>query len=88
MERGLSSAHLTMVAYDCHHLSYNYVNLLELYVVLSDHYVELSDLYVEFSLIDFFYNIKTCFCPVNIKQITTKLSDKSIDIISDKSILK
>ena len=54
-----------MVTYFCHHLSDNYVNLSDLYVVLSD-------LYVDLSLI-----LKTCFCPVNAIQITTKLPDKS-----------
>ena len=34
----------TMVAYFCHHLSDNYVDL-------SDLYVDLSDLYVDMSLI-------------------------------------
>ena len=40
-----------MVAYFCHHLSDNYVDLSDLYVVLSDLYVDLSDLSVELSLI-------------------------------------
>ena len=40
-----------MVAYFCHHLSDNYVDLSDLYVVLSDLYVDLSDLYVDLSLI-------------------------------------
>ena len=31
-----------MVAYFCHHLSDNYVDLSDLYVVLSDLYVDLS----------------------------------------------
>ena len=48
-----------MVAYFCHHLSDNYVDLSDLYVVrnmvayfchhLSDNYVDLSDLYVVLS---------------------------------------
>ena len=38
-----------MVAYFCHHLSDNYVDLSDLYVVLSDLYVDLSDLYVVLS---------------------------------------
>ena len=42
---------ICMVAYFCHHLSDNYVDLSDLYVVLSDLYVELSDLYVDLSLI-------------------------------------
>ena len=33
---------LGMVAYFCHHLSDNYVDLPDLYVVLSDLYVDLS----------------------------------------------
>ena len=41
----------TMVAYFCHHLSDNYVDLSEIYVDLSDLYVDLSDLYVDLSLI-------------------------------------
>ena len=40
-----------MVAYFCHHLSDNYVDLSDLYVDLSDLYVDLSDLYVDLSLI-------------------------------------
>ena len=42
---------LTMVAYFCHHLSDNYVDLSDIYVDLSDIYVDLSDLYVDLSLI-------------------------------------
>ena len=38
-----------MVAYFCHHLSDNYVDLSDLYVDLSDFYVNLSDLYVDLS---------------------------------------
>ena len=41
----------TMVAYFCHHLSDNYVDLSDVYVDLSDLYVDLSDLYVDLSLI-------------------------------------
>ena len=40
-----------MVAYFCHHLSDNYVDLSDLYVVLLDLYVDLSDLHVDLSLI-------------------------------------
>ena len=40
-----------MVAYFCHHLSDNYVDLSDIYVDLSDIYVDLSDLYVDLSLI-------------------------------------
>ena len=40
-----------MVAYFCHHLSDNYVDLSDIYVDLSDLYVDLSDLYVDLSLI-------------------------------------
>ena len=40
-----------IVAYFCHHLSDNYVDLSDLFVVLSDLYVEFSDLYVDLSLI-------------------------------------
>ena len=39
----------SMVAYFCHHLSDNYVNLSENYVDLSDLYVDLSDHYVDLS---------------------------------------
>ena len=39
-----------MVAYFCHYLSDNYVDLSDLYVVMSDLYVDLSDLYVDLSL--------------------------------------
>ena len=45
-----------MVAYFCHHLSDNYVDLSDLYVVLSDLYVDLSDLYVDLSLINLLEN--------------------------------
>ena len=45
-----------MVAYFCHHLSDNYVDLSDLYVVLSDLYVDLSDLYVDLSLIHLLEN--------------------------------
>ena len=38
-----------MVAYFCHHLSDNYVDLSDLYVVLSDLYVDLSVIYVDLS---------------------------------------
>ena len=38
-----------MVAYFCHHLSDNYVDLSDIYVDLSDIYVELSDHYVDLS---------------------------------------
>ena len=38
-----------MVAYFCHHLSDNYVDLSDLYVDLSDHYVDLSENYVDLS---------------------------------------
>ena len=37
------------VAYFCHHLSDDYVDLSDLYVVLSDLYVDLSDHYVDLS---------------------------------------
>ena len=40
-----------MVAYFCHHLSDNYVDLSDIYVDLSDLYVDLSDIYVDLSLI-------------------------------------
>ena len=40
-----------MVAYFCHHLSDNFVDLSDIYVDLSDLYVDLSDLYVDLSLI-------------------------------------
>ena len=45
-----------MVAYFCHHLSDNYVDLSYLYVVLSDLYVDLSDIYVDLSLIHLLEN--------------------------------
>ena len=35
------------VAYFCHHLSDNYVDLSDNYVNLSDLYVDMSDLYVD-----------------------------------------
>ena len=38
-----------MVAYFCHHLSENYVDLSDLYVYLSDHYVDLLEKYVDLS---------------------------------------
>ena len=38
-----------MVAYFCHHLSDNYVELSDLYVDLSVIYVDLSDRYVDLS---------------------------------------
>ena len=41
----------SIVAYFCHHLSDNYVDLSDFYVVLSDLYVDLSELYVVLSLI-------------------------------------
>ena len=63
-----------MVAYLCHHLSDNYVDLSDLYVVLSDLYVDLSDLYVDLSLIHLLENNS---CPINAIKMTTKLSDKS-----------
>ena len=36
-----------MVAYFCHHLSYNYIDLSDLYVDLLVIYVDLSDKYVD-----------------------------------------
>ena len=47
---------MSMVAYFCHHLSDNYVDLSVLCVVLSDLYVDLSDLYVDLSLIQLLEN--------------------------------
>ena len=44
-----------MVAYFCHHLSDNPVDLSDLYVDLSVIYVDLSDLYIDFS-----YIMSTC----------------------------
>ena len=38
-----------MVAYFCHHLSDNYVDLSDNYVDLSDLYIDLSDHYVDLS---------------------------------------
>ena len=38
-----------MVAYFCHHLSDNYVDLSDLFIVLSDIYVDLSNHYVDLS---------------------------------------
>ena len=46
-----------MVAFFCHHLSDNSVDLSDLYVVLSDLYVDLSDLYVDLSLIHLLENV-------------------------------
>ena len=54
---------LFMVAYFCHHLSDNNVDL-------SDNYVDLSDLYVDLSLI---HLLEYKFGPVNAIQIATKL---------------
>ena len=48
--------HISMVAYFCHHLSDNYVDLSHIYVDLSDLYVDLSDLYVDLSLIHLLKN--------------------------------
>ena len=39
------------VAYFCHHLSDNYVDLSDLYVDLSDHYVDLSENYHQVDII-------------------------------------
>ena len=47
----LQSFFYCMVAYFCHHLSDNYVDLSDVYVDLSDLYIDLSDLYVDLSLI-------------------------------------
>ena len=47
---------VSMVAYFCHHLSDNYVDLSDLYVDLSVIYVELSDLNVDLSLIHLLEN--------------------------------
>ena len=60
---------ICIVAYFCHHLSDNYVDF-------SDLYVDSSDLYVDFSFVSKWI-LKTCSCPINAIQITTKLSDKS-----------
>ena len=61
---------LFMVAYFCHHLSDNYVDLSDLYVVLSDLYVDLSDPYVDLSLIHLLkMNLKKCSCPINANKI-------------------
>ena len=46
----------SLVAYFCHNLSDNYVDLSDLYVDLLDHYVDLSDLYVDLSLIHLLKN--------------------------------
>ena len=55
---------ISMVAYFCHHLSDNYVDLSDLYVVLSDLYVDLQDLSVELSLIHLLENnLKNVFLP-------------------------
>ena len=45
-----------MVAYFCHHLSDNDVDLSDLFIVLSDIYVDLSNLYVDLSLIHMLEN--------------------------------
>ena len=45
-----------MVAYFCHQLSDNYVDLPDLYVFLSDLYVDLSVIYVDVSLIHLLEN--------------------------------
>ena len=60
----LASNLFIMVAYFCHHLSDNYVDLSDLYVVLSDLYVDFSDLYVDLSLIHLLkMNLKNVFLP-------------------------
>ena len=73
-----------MVAYFCHHLSDNYIDLSDLlYVVLSDLYVDLldlyvdlSDLYVDLSLIHLLrINFINVFLPSYVIHKTTKLSD-------------
>ena len=65
-----------MVAYFCHHLSDNYVDLLDLCVILSDLYVELSDLHVDLSIIILLENksLKMFPSPVNAIQVTTNLN--------------
>ena len=45
-----------MVAYLCHHLSDNYVELSDFYVVLSDLYFDLSDNYIDLSPIHLLEN--------------------------------
>ena len=50
LKPGHTPAH-DMVAYFCHHLSDNYVDLSDNYVDLSDLNVDLSDLYVDLSVI-------------------------------------
>ena len=54
-----------MVAYFCHHLSDNYVDLPDL-VVFSDLYFDLLDLCVDFSLIHFFENKSSKFVLVQL----------------------
>ena len=49
MESCYSNTEQCMVAYFCHHLSDNYVDLSDLYVNLSVIYVDLSDHYVDLS---------------------------------------
>ena len=45
----LFSPRISMVAYFCHHMSDNYVDLSDNYIDLSDLYVDLSDHYVDLS---------------------------------------
>ena len=68
----------SMVAYFCHHLSDNYVDLSDLYVVLSDLYVHLSDLYVHLSHSFVRKKIlKNVFLPSKYHKDNKKISDNS-----------
>ena len=78
-----------MVAYFCHHLSDNYVDLSDLYVDSSVIYVDLSDHYVDLSekyhhnywlniLFSYPVNATNCHLLVDlISDKSTSLSDKS-----------
>ena len=78
-----------MVAYFCHHLSDNYVDLSDLYVDLSDHYVDLSEKYHHNLLLNilFSYPVNATNCHLLVSLISdkwTSLPDKSTSLF-DKS---
>ena len=73
---------VTMVAYFCHHLSDNYVDLSVIYVDLSDHYVDLSEKYHHNYWLNilFLYRVNATNCHLLVDLISdksTSLSDKS-----------
>ena len=63
----------SLVAYFCHHLSDNYVDLSDLYVVLLDLYVDLSDLYVV--LLDLYVDFSVTCIYVDLSDHTVDLSE-------------